>query len=525
MTPDAPRHKLLLPAAGLSLAVAIVFGQILFHPFVNWDDADLIQQNPLLRSFDVQTIKRIWSEPYLGLYTPLTYTLWSWVCAAWRIVSVEPVAPAWVFHAFSLALHILNTLLVLGIVRQVTGNQSASALLAAAVFGLHPIQVEAVAWASGTNNLTAAACGLAAILLYLRRTGRSSIAAALLFAAALMCKPTAVIVPLIILIIEIATNRPNVRRWAWVLGGWLVLAGAFSIITRAVQPASDVWLPPAWFRPVVALDTIVFYLFKIAFPIHYLVDYGRSPEWLFSSPARFLTPLVAAGIFAVLFFKSRKLFVAMLIFVAALLPTLGLQSFDFQKYSTPADRYAYLAMLGAAIAIGWVVRTRRACVLLLIVLSILSIRSVMQVWLWRDTLVIANHTASVNDQSLAAGKVIGATLAARGDDVGATRAYLAALKIRDEGDVRFNLANLLARQPETLPASLIHYQRAAELRPAEARILNNWGVALVNLGRLEEAVDKFAAAVQIDPTTPEWSRNLDRVRQMLRPQPAGGQHN
>ena len=164
---------------------------------------------------------------------------------------------------------------------------------------------------------------------------------------ALLSKPTAAVTPVILAIILGREFRPHLR---WLVL-WLSMAATVLPVAWFVQPSGDVYRPPVWGRPIVALDAIAFYTGKLLVPFHFLIDYGRSPDWLMAHPSVWWAAGVAAlGGLIVLAIRKPILHISAAIALAGILPVLGLVPFNFQYYSTVADRYVYLAMLGVAVA-------------------------------------------------------------------------------------------------------------------------------------------------------------------------------
>ena len=191
--------------------------------------------------------------------------------------------------------------------------------------------------------------------------------------------PSAVVVPLIAGVIDWLVNGRPARRVVVGVGPWLALAIPIIVVGRLVQPAHWIDAPAVYLRPIVAADALAFYVRQIIAPVHLAIDYGRSPEWLLASWQRWVTWIVPAavlGIALLLRKRFRLLLAAAGVFVAGVLPMLGLVPFDFQSYSTVSDHYLYVAMLGPALlAAGLIDRWngRRAYVIAGVLLLTLEI--------------------------------------------------------------------------------------------------------------------------------------------------------
>ncbi len=324
--------------------------------FVNWDDRDMVVENPLLHPPTTEHLHEIWAGPHLNLYTPLSYTLW------WELARTSNDSDnATRFHLLNLFLHLASASLAFSILLRCVKNPLA-AFAGAAVFALHPMQVESVAWVAQMNNLLAGALSLAAIRLYLLFTDTSETklwasyaVASIFFLLALLAKPTAVVVPLIAMILDIGIVGRSLTRAIRSSLPWFCMAALMSIVARNVQPTAGIAI---WHRPFIALDAMGFYIHQFFFPVRISIDYARTPVlvwmnhlWIVDA---FIVLLVALLLWPMRR-RHRQPIIAAALTVAGLLPVLGLIPFSQQRYSTVADRYFYLAMLGPAILFAWVI--------------------------------------------------------------------------------------------------------------------------------------------------------------------------
>ena len=431
-----------LGTAALLLLVAIALGRVASHEFVNFDDDKFIYANEKLLPPTAASLAQLWGEQHAHLYVPVTMSAW-WLIAQAALVHDRAAAGGfalnpWVFHAASLLVHAANVLLVRRLVRSLARDDVA-AVLGAAVFAVHPLQAETVAWASELKDLLAAMFALLALIAILRATdgaptsvssrprrGRAEggttealppdlpagkrhwawwFAAAACFVLALLSKPAAVTLPLIAAAVLWATHAsppPLPRRTILlVLLVGLVLAAPVALITKHVQPAADVPAPAIWARPLVAADAVAFYLGKVVAPLNLAVDYGRTPAAIFATNTAYWTWLAPLAVtIAVLLSRQRLLIAAWLIFLAAPAANLGLVPFDFQIVSTVADHYVYLALLGVALAVAWLVtrwpRLRAAVVAVVVILGVLTF---IQAGRWRDSQTLWRHALNVNRDS------------------------------------------------------------------------------------------------------------------------------
>lgn len=528
----------------LLIAVLLATYPVLRNHFINWDDRDQITLNP---DFNPPTLGRqlaYWRGPYVGSLYPVSYNflaVLAWMADDPPPAVNEPLDPR-VFHAASVVLHAAATLLVWLILRRlVAGDWPAT--VGAMVFGVHPVQVEAVAWVSGMNTLLFAALSLWAIWQYLlaiqtvRPTARAVLfaSATVAYVLALWAKPAAVIVPVVAALLDWLLTRRDLRRIVPLLVVGILIALPVIVITRMLQTAELVTPTPLWMRPIVALDALAFYLAKLLIPARLLVDYGRTPQWLMDRPIAWLSGLVPVALTVVCWRRRRRapwLWVAAAVFVVSLLPVLGLTPFNVQMISTVTDRYLYLAMLAPAMVVAYALERAAAAarggsagaavargrtisnagyVIAAVVLLALTVRSNLRARDWHDEFSLFLPELKRNPRSLAAHQVLGVTYSRREQYDRAAYHLNEALKTKpDDPRSLYNLANILLVHGQFGQAAELY--RAALMKfPSDARVHSNLGTALAQLGRLDEAEAAFRRALALQPAMPEATKGLEAV--------------
>lgn len=530
-TKSSPRRRAVWIRLILLAAVVLVFGRIITNDFVNWDDQTLIFGNPNIASPTLSGLMRQWNPRNpnnVEMYDPLVYTLW------WSLAHVAQLETAdfqqsklnpYVFHAANLLVHWLSACVVLEILRRLKiGDWAAAA--GAIIFAIHPIQTEAVAWATSMKDLLSGLLGLLAIWRYLvalqvplqdRRRKRNYLLATICFAAALLSKPSAVVVP----IIAAATDRIMYRRswrdigkWIW---PWLAMALGCAAMTVGVQPLHSVYGGPIWARPLIALDSLAFYLYKIFLPIRLSFDYGRSPTEVLTDPNlhhplywTWIFPLAAAAI--IWRIRRPAITLAGLIFLLGVLPVLGLKTFVFQYYTTVADRYVYISMLGVALAVGWLMDrhgNRGAIGVFFAIAAVLGSLSFVQAARWKDTETLYDYGLGLN-------KTRGLHYLIFGD----YEDHLAAFYFRQAEAARDQAK--LAEERELLKEGYGYTEQAAELyaegiklEPTNTNGYDRLARDLVRLNRIPEAIEMtkrwMATEPGIDPKLREKSGTLQAM--------------
>jgi tetratricopeptide (TPR) repeat protein len=501
----------------LLACTAAVFLPARNFAFLNWDDVDEVTENPLLHPPAADQLRHIWSGPHLELYAPLTYTAW------WTLARMGAGDNPYAFHLLNVVLHLACAALVFSILRLCV-KSPAAAFGGAIVFALHPMQVESVGWVAEMNNLLAAALSLAAIRLYLasgaRQPRRRWIIYGLGSAAylmALLSKPTAVVVPLIAIILDWGVLGRPLRPAVCALFPWLVAAGVFGWIAHQNQSGIAVAMLD---RPIVALDALGFYCRKFFWPVGLTADYGRMPgrvlpghDWIANAGI-----VIALGILLwLLRRKYRGAALGALIALAALLPVLGLVPFAFQELSTVADHFMYLAMLGPALAVGAVLDELPGRTALLVAAAagfILAWLTMAQLQVWQSSKTLIEHTLAIDPGSAAGNFVAASELTHEGLGAQALVYYFRSLE-RDprNPNVQYDLANDLAGLDQ-YDQAIEHYQIAIALFDPPRRgwkAMNNLGILYATHGRRDLAAAQFKRVLEIDPHNPQAMQNLQKL--------------
>jgi tetratricopeptide (TPR) repeat protein len=542
----------------LSLVTIAVFWQVHNHEFVVWDDNVHVFDNPYLNPVTFDHILALWRAPYAHLYIPLTYTLWAMTAVVSRWITPNPTGPTPIhpqfFHSLNLLVHLLSVLVVWRITRLLLNQTiregqhpatkpSRTRLEWAAcggvlLFAVHPLQVEAVAWVTGLKDVLCGFLSFVAIWQYLQyvrahaEAGSSGKSARMkthrslwrywlatgVFVLALLAKPAAAVVPVVAWVLDAWGWPQTWRTRKHALLVWLMVAVFWGLFTSWVQPAATV-LPavPLWVRPLIAGDTVTFYLYKLTLPIWLGPDYGRAPEVVLAQPWLWLTGLVPWGLAVWLWYKRAQvpwLVAAAGVWVASLLPVLGWVPFIFQYYSTVADRYVYVAMLGPTLALAWGLtqwHQRWLTVSCALVLGIMGMRSIWQTRYWHTTVSLFEHALTVNPHSAVAYTNLGTVLEGQQRLPEAIHHYTEALRHRPAyTQAHYNLGRVLMHQGN-IQQAMYHYTEALRLQPAYAEAHNNLGMALANQGRTTEAISHYTEALRLQPENAEAHSNLGNV--------------
>jgi hypothetical protein len=521
----------------LVLAIGAVFGQAVSFGWVNLDDSLHVTENPLLHPVQVRSLIRIWTAPYENLYIPVAYTAFAGEAIASRAMHGAGPLDARVFHAFGVLLHVANTLLVWQFLRRATPSTVWAPAVGAALFAVHPLQVESVAWISEQRGLLASAFALSSLMLLWERRptkeprgGRTfRVAAALaLFAAGLLAKPQVVTLPLMLLVLDYCVTHRSWRSALRDSAPFFVVAVLGSLLTASLQPVDGMVQRGLWTSPIVAGDALFFYTRQLLWPFRLCCDYGRTPAVVVESWASWGFALAAWSLVIAACSSPRwaGCRAPVLLGLVALLPVLGFVPFVFQAYSTVADRYCYLAMIGPALAVTWLIRfaglrykplTMGVCVGVILVL--LGIGSFLQVRSWQDSRSLNAHALAVNPRSFLGACNMGSALLDAQDPAAAVPFLTSAVAVGPQFvNAHLNLGialDQIGRMEEAAEC----YENVLLLNGRHAEAHNFLGVIHARKGRLEVAASHFRAAVESRPDYADARRNLERAKRVLSPPP------
>jgi tetratricopeptide (TPR) repeat protein len=462
---------------GLIVSIICAYSAVVRCDFIELDDRGHVFENPLVVSgLTWEGVKQAFLAPHACLWIPLT---WISLMLDVSLFGMNPGA----MHAINLVLHATAAVLLFISLRRLTGRLWESAAVAA-LFGLHPINVESVAWVTERKNVLCAVFWALTLFAYARFTERPQIGRYLtalgIFSLALLAKPAAVTLPPTLLLLDVWPLRRHER-----VGWWRLLVEKIPFLClvvfaswmqmSAVTPVSATVLPIAA-RVSNALLSYVIYLRDFIYPAKLGLFYPHTKAidfWGAGCSAVFLITVTGIA------FKLRKthpyLIVGWCWFLGNLVPNLGLIQVGGQAR---ADRFTYMAQIGVFMALVWLVRSLAGYKLLagavggsLLAFACLTSR---QVSFWMDSITICEHTLRVTEQN-------------------APMLALAGLSYTQVGDYH---------------KAVTHYHEALRLRPWDADSANNLGDALTQLGRDEEAVTAFTYGLQVNPQAHAIRRNL-----------------
>ena len=510
--------------------LALLLGTLLayrpvWHGGFLWDDdAHVIVES--LRTWS--GLGQLWTDFTVSQqYYPVASTAFWLMAKLWGSDTVG-------YHVVNIALHATSAFLVTLILRRL---RVPGAILAGAVFALHPVYVESVAWISELKNTLSGVCYLGALLAYLKfdetRRSRLYAAAFALFVLALGTKTVTVTLPAAILVIFWwRRGRLDWRQDVLPLMPFFAVGIASGLMTAWLEyhwvGAKGAQFGPGFGERLLLAGRVPwFYALTLVWPVNLMFNY---PRWTIDASAwwQYLYPIASAGAVAALVafrHRSRAPLAAALFFIGTLFPALGLFNVYPFRYSFVADHFQYLASLGviAGISAGVTLALRRwpgvsPLALAAVVAAPLAVLTYQQSrqyadaeTLYRETIV--RNPASALARTNLASRLLDGPASGWPEAMELARGVLA---FDPDNVAAHNLFGLSLQQAGRLEESRRELERAVQLDPGLAEAHYNLGLTLDGLGRLEEAAAAYRQSLAIYPKNVKALHNHANVLRQLK---------
>jgi tetratricopeptide (TPR) repeat protein len=522
---DWPDHWM-VPGVCIFLAamVWVVFGQTLGFGFVNFDDNEYIYENPIVQEgLTFPGILWAFTHVWASNWHPLTWLSHMLDCQCYGL-------NAGGHHLTNVLLHMATVILLFLVLRRMTGCLWRSAFVAA-VFAIHPLRVESVAWLAERKDVLSGLFFMLTLGAYVRYARHSRSPAryglvVLWFALGLMCKPMLVTLPFVLLLLDywplnrLQTNagtepvyrlarRQIPRRLIFEklpLLGLTVASCAITILaqTRVIQSSGNLSLPT---RMGDALISYVAYMDQMFWPSDLAVVYPLTAGGVRVAEAA-LSLVVLAGISMGVYILRRRcpyLLTGWVWYLIMLLPVIGILQVGVQAR---ADRYTYLPQIGLYLLLTWAVtdwcaRWRYHRLVLGSVSAVILVALIFcaraQTAYWQNSETLWTHTLACTSNNFIARDGLGNALFEKGKVDEAVVQYQKALEINpDYAEACNNLGNALLQKGK-VDEAIAQLQRAQQLKPDYAEACNNLGNALLQKGNVAEAIAHVQRALQLKP--------------------------
>jgi tetratricopeptide (TPR) repeat protein len=499
------------------------------NSFVKYDDNKYLVRNPNVTS-GITRDSVIWAftKPYASNWHPLTWFSHMLDC---RLFGLNPF---W-HHLVSLLLHITNAILLFWILLKMTGSTWASAFVAA-VFALHPLQVESVAWAAERKTVLSGFFWFLTIAVYVWYTKRPGISRYMLlfgvYALCIMTKPVVVTLPLVLLLldywplgrlklgIQSESKEVSLRRLLIEKAPLLVLASILCAMTLIAQQekgaVATLEVLPLRYRIANMFISYIMYIIKIIWPSRLAVLYPYfSANLQMDVAALCALSFIVISAFAV-YIGRRRRYVATgwLWYVGTLVPMVGLVQAGSQ---TMADRYMYVSMLGLLIIVAWLFKdiiSKRprlrvvAALLAVVALSSAIILTRIQVRYWESGRTLFEHTLKVTKNNPIAENNYGAVLLREGQDSEALPHLLNAVRLDPTYFKARQQLGLVYLKQGKLNEAIACFEESLRQNNKFTEAHYDLALALGMQKKYDDAVKHLAAALALDSNYPEAHNTL-----------------
>jgi protein O-mannosyl-transferase len=556
-------YLVLIICIALSITTIAVFWQVGNNEFISFDDNDYVTENRYVQ--DGITLKGIvwaFSQPHAHNWHPLTWLSHMLDCQLFGLKAGR-------HHLVNLFFHIANTLLLFLIFHRMTNALWQSAFVAA-LFALHPLHVESVAWVAERKDVLSTLfwmLTMGAYVYYVERPGyKRYLFVLLFFILGLLSKPMLVTLPFVLLLLDYwplerlnlaksnarvaaATPQPASRAkkrqkaqqqakkntaqtkstvesralWQEIRPllqekiSLFAVSTLFCFVTiyaqhRVVRPMA---LYPMDCRIANALISYVSYIGKMLWPAKLSIFYPYSLATLFSwQAAGAILILVLATYLSVRAIRRFPyLIVGWLWFLGTLIPVIGLVQVGLQSM---ADRYTYIPFIGIFVMVAWGVpellnrwRYRRFALatVSVVILLALTVLTYVQIGYWRNNIALYGHAIAVTTPNSWVENNMGNALTLQGKKDEAIAHFRKAISISNEADAYYNLGTVLASEGK-LDEAIYQFRESIRISPEYAKAHNNLGNALLYQGRLDEAIASYQKALRLNPNYTLAQENL-----------------
>ena len=524
--------------AGLIAITWAVFGQTVGHEFVNFDDPNYVSENPQIHAgLNWQSI--VWAFTHVHSHNWHPLTTMSHMLD-WQLFGAKPGA----HHFVNVLLHSATAALLFLLLAQLTRSPSSpqnesvrladrtgtiwSSAFVAAVFAIHPLHVESVAWISERKDVLSGLFFVLTLLAYLYYTRKPNIGryltVSILFACGLMAKPMLVTLPIVLLLLDYwplerfsGSSAARLLVEKIPLGVLSIASAAATLIVQntGIGLVRLEVLPLSW-RITNALVACLVYIWQMIWPANLAVAYhhpGKLPVWQVAGAAALLIA-ITLGVFA-LRKRNPYLVVGWGWYLIMLLPVIGLVQVGGQAH---ADRYTYLPQIGLYIAATWgivdlarswryrgpVLGTAAA-----IIISALALRAAGQTWYWHDSERLWRHTLAVTTKNDVAHLGLGQLFSDQKRlDEAITELQIVVARHPNDVDARLKLADALSEKKGRMNDAIAQYEAAAKIGDPNPDVETTLANLLLEQGRIEEAIRYYRDVVRLQPSSALAHYNL-----------------
>jgi protein O-mannosyl-transferase len=498
----------------LTAGVAAVYGRVVGFDFVDYDDLFYVTRNPqVLAGLTWDGVKWAFAKTHVNYWCPMT---WLSFMLDREIFGVG----AWGFHLTNVLLHIADTLLLFWVLRRYTKALWAS-FFVAALFGLHPLHVESVAWVTERKDVLSTLFWMLTMLAYVRYaenpTAKRYIIVCVTFALGLMAKPMVISLPFVLLLMDywpLRRFRPEdgigIGLFRLILEKIPLLAlSAIAGVVTSVAAKTSIANSSVFslgYRISNALVSYCDYILKMFWPVKLAVFYPHPSAgiagWKIVVSA---VVLLAITVIVILLRRRRYLLAGWLWYLGVLVPVIGFVQVGTQAM---ADRYTYIPLTGVFIMLVWLAddivgrRRRRRFIAAMAgsaIIAVLGVLTFKQVGYWRDTETLFTHTTAVTQDNILAHDILVMYYAEKGDLQAQRHEIEEIMKVTPKSHaVFFDFAKGLAMDGWT-DGAIKYYNRVLEMTPGDKDAYCALALIRAASGDFVSAIELYRKGLQYNP--------------------------
>jgi tetratricopeptide (TPR) repeat protein len=519
MTKD--KKNTLLICIVLAGATFVAFEQVRNNDFIYYDDDIYVTENPQVqKGLSFESLAWAFTTSHSGYRHPMTWLSHELDCT---LFGVNPAG----HHLMSVGFHIANVILLFLILKVMTGSASSPqagaiwpSAFVAALFGLHPLMVESVAWAAERKNVLStffAFLTIAAYVRYVRKPVWSRyLFVMLIFAAGLLSKPMLVTIPCVLILLDYwplarLNSKFKIRNSVIEKIPLFLLSLVSSVITIIDQKYWGAMERGANYSLMTRLENAFVayasYILKIFCPKNLAVLYPHPGDTLllWQSISAFIVILLITVCVCWLGFKKRYLLVGWLWFLGTLVPVIGLVQVGSQAM---ANRYIYLPSIGIFIIIAWggnelFSRLKYCKTLIIFAVPIILISLIVatrhEVSYWKNSMTLFKHTLEITKNNFVTYNNYGCALKDSGFYDLAIENFNESLRIKPDYVTAVNNLGMALRDQGKTDQAIALWEKALEMEPSNPNVNANLGLTFAMQGQYEKAIEHFNRAIEKKP--------------------------
>ncbi len=530
--------KNLIIASSIVATILIVYCPIISSEFINLDDPDYVIDNQYIhKGISIDSLKWAFRIPCVGeeivtYWHPLT---WISHMLDYELFGLDPG----MHHLMNVLFHIINSLLIFHILHRMTGSSWSSAFVAA-LFALHPMNVDSVAWVAERKNLLSTFLWLLTTLLYFRYSRSSNLTQYLstigMFILGLLAKPMLVTLPFVLFLMDYwplkrfsfgdtGNNDSGRLRALWKckyqgvrLSSLIMEKVPFIFLALVSISISSLSLRrggalvsmdsvPMGLRIQNAIVSYLIYIKKLLWPFDLTIFYPYPdyiPLWKVIGASVLIVFITAAALRLVL--RAPYFIVGWLWFLGTLVPVSGIMQGGL--WPEIADRWAYVPFIGLFIIVAWgapqVMQSLRYRGVLLVasgtaVLCLLMVISHMQTGIWKNSVTLFSHALQVNRDNFVAHSNLASEYANQGKKIEAVRHYKEAVRIHANDLIALNSLGRLYGEMGQIDDSIHYYSQAVLYNPTDIKANFELGAMYTRKNSYDNARRQFSRVIELDP--------------------------